>query len=167
MWPWHLLLLAIVLGTWYVLTETAVLSPFFFGEPLSVAVLEKAREAGAHVLSGAVLDPSTLRDLVPDFEAKGAPLATPVRHDRVYFLTATGSDLEAHRAAGRASDDLDARLEELTRREAHRESALLADKIQAHLLKTSAQPLAAGPFQARSRGKLKTKHVGPSGQSSR
>jgi len=49
------------------------------GEPLSVAVLEKAREAGAHMLSGAVLDPSTLRDLVPDFEARGAPLATPVR----------------------------------------------------------------------------------------
>jgi len=35
----------------------------------------EAREAGAHMLSGAVLDPSTLRDLVPDFEAKGAPLA--------------------------------------------------------------------------------------------
>jgi len=60
------------------------------GEPLSVAVLEKAREAGAHMLSGAVLDPSTLRDLVPDFEARGAPLATPVREDRVYFLFRTG-----------------------------------------------------------------------------
>jgi len=57
------------------------------GERLSIAVLEKAREAGAHMLSGAVLDPSSLRDLVPDFEAKGAPLATPVRQDRVYFLT--------------------------------------------------------------------------------
>src|SRR5437667_1633473 len=60
------------------------------GEPLAIAVLEKAREAGAHLLSGAVLDPSTLRDLVPDFEAKGAPLATPVHHDRVYFLTPGG-----------------------------------------------------------------------------
>src|SRR5258706_7160744 len=60
------------------------------GEPLSIAVLEKAREAGAHMLSGAVLDPSTLRDLVPDFEAKGAPLATPVRKDRVYLLTPSG-----------------------------------------------------------------------------
>src|SRR5438045_2746135 len=57
------------------------------GEPLSIAVLEKAREAGAHMLSGAVLDPSSLRDLIPDFAAKGAPLATPVREDRVYFLT--------------------------------------------------------------------------------
>jgi electron-transferring-flavoprotein dehydrogenase len=57
------------------------------GTALSIAVLEKAREAGAHMLSGAVLDPSTLRDLVPDFEARGAPLATPVREDRIYFLT--------------------------------------------------------------------------------
>src|SRR6476660_5536876 len=59
------------------------------GEPLSIALLEKAREPGAHMLSGAVLDPSTLRELIPDFEAKGAPLATPVRHDAVYFLTKT------------------------------------------------------------------------------
>ena len=57
------------------------------GEPLSVAVLEKAREAGAHVLSGAVLDPSTLTELVPDFREKGAPLAAEVTRDRVYFLT--------------------------------------------------------------------------------
>src|SRR5688572_27537571 len=57
------------------------------GEPLAVAVLEKAREAGAHQLSGAVLDPSTLRDLVPDFMQKRAPLATEVHKDHVYFLT--------------------------------------------------------------------------------
>src|ERR1700681_3720975 len=60
------------------------------GESLSIAVLEKAREAGAHMLSGAVLDPSSLRDLIPDFEAKGAPLATPVHRDDVYFMTKTG-----------------------------------------------------------------------------
>jgi electron-transferring-flavoprotein dehydrogenase len=57
------------------------------GEPLSIAVLEKAREAGAHILSGAVLDPSTLRDLIPDFQAKGAPLLSPVQRDNVYFLS--------------------------------------------------------------------------------
>ena len=45
------------------------------GSPLQVAVLEKAREGGAHQLSGAVLDPSTLRELIPHFQAKGAPLA--------------------------------------------------------------------------------------------
>jgi len=60
------------------------------GEPLAIAVLEKARETGAHMLSGAVLDPATLRDLVPDFKAKNAPLAADVRHDDVYFLTRTG-----------------------------------------------------------------------------
>ncbi|MGB7218762.1 MAG: electron transfer flavoprotein-ubiquinone oxidoreductase [Vicinamibacterales bacterium] len=60
------------------------------GQPLTVAVLEKAHEAGAHMLSGAVLDPSSLRDLVPDYEAKGAPLASPVREDRVYMLTPSG-----------------------------------------------------------------------------
>ena len=57
------------------------------GEALSVAVLEKAREAGAHSLSGAVLDPSALRELIPDFREKGAPLASPVKAERVYFLT--------------------------------------------------------------------------------
>jgi electron-transferring-flavoprotein dehydrogenase len=60
------------------------------GEPLAIAVLEKARETGAHMLSGAVLDPSTLRVLVPDFAAKGAPLAAEVHQDHVYFLTRTG-----------------------------------------------------------------------------
>jgi len=50
-------------------------------------VLDKAREPGAHMLSGAVLDPSALRQLIPDFEARGAPLASPVLRDEVYFLT--------------------------------------------------------------------------------
>ena len=57
------------------------------GTPLSVAVLEKARDAGAHELSGAVLDPSTLTALIPDFRQRGAPLATEVHRDRVYFMT--------------------------------------------------------------------------------
>jgi electron-transferring-flavoprotein dehydrogenase len=60
------------------------------GEPLAIAVLDKAREAGAHMLSGAVLDPSALRQLVPDFVQRGAPLASEVHHDHVYFLTRTG-----------------------------------------------------------------------------
>src|SRR5262249_56218137 len=59
------------------------------GEPLAIAVLEKAREAGAHMLSGAVLDPSTLRELVPDFKEKGAPLPTEAKRDDIYFLTRT------------------------------------------------------------------------------
>jgi electron-transferring-flavoprotein dehydrogenase len=60
------------------------------GEPLAIAVLEKAREAGAHALSGALLDPSTLKDLIPDFKAKGAPLACEAARDDIYFLTRTG-----------------------------------------------------------------------------
>jgi electron-transferring-flavoprotein dehydrogenase len=56
----------------------------------SVMVVEKAAEFGAQVLSGAVLDPSSLRELVPDFEAKGAPVATKVTEDHVYFLTSGG-----------------------------------------------------------------------------
>src|SRR5215207_2806704 len=61
------------------------------GEPLAIAVLEKAREAGAHELSGAVLDPSALRDLVPDFDPATLPDAVPVQRDRVLFLTANHS----------------------------------------------------------------------------
>ena len=57
------------------------------GDPLSIAVLEKSRESGSHMLSGGVLDPRALRDLVPDFEARGAPLGPAVRDDRVWFLT--------------------------------------------------------------------------------
>jgi electron-transferring-flavoprotein dehydrogenase len=60
------------------------------GEPLSIAVLEKAREAGAHILSGAILDPSALRDLIPDFREKGAPLVADVHDEDVYVLTQSG-----------------------------------------------------------------------------
>ena len=60
------------------------------GEPLTIAGLEKAREVGAHMLSGAVLDPRALRDLVPDFQQRGAPLGATVRADHVYFLTRSG-----------------------------------------------------------------------------
>src|SRR3954466_14124592 len=60
------------------------------GEPLAIAVIEKGREIGAHMLSGAVLDPSALRLLVPDFVDRGAPLAAEVTNDRVYFLTRSG-----------------------------------------------------------------------------
>jgi electron-transferring-flavoprotein dehydrogenase len=58
--------------------------------PEDIYVLEKAAEIGAHCLSGAVLDPRSLRELVPDFEAKGAPIESEVTDDAVYFLTGTG-----------------------------------------------------------------------------
>lgn len=53
----------------------------------NIYVLEKADEVGAHSLSGAVLDPRALRELIPDFEAQGAPLESPVTRDSVYYLT--------------------------------------------------------------------------------
>jgi electron-transferring-flavoprotein dehydrogenase len=57
----------------------------------SVCVIEKGSEIGAHILSGAVMDPRALAELVPDWQAKGAPLATPVSEDRFLFLTAGGA----------------------------------------------------------------------------
>ena len=53
----------------------------------SVCVLEKGSEIGAHILSGAVLDPRALSELIPDWKEKGAPLNTPVSRDRFLFLT--------------------------------------------------------------------------------
>ena len=53
---------------------------------LSVCVLEKGSEVGAHILSGAVLDPRALAELLPDWKAQGAPLNTPVSEDRFLFL---------------------------------------------------------------------------------
>ncbi len=58
---------------------------------ISVCVLEKASEIGAHTLSGAVIDPAALTELIPDWKEKGAPLDTPVTEDRFLFLTETGS----------------------------------------------------------------------------
>ncbi|MGV7206789.1 4Fe-4S dicluster domain-containing protein [Oxalobacteraceae bacterium A2-2] len=55
----------------------------------SVVVLEKGGELGAHTLSGAVMDPKALTELIPDWKDKGAPLNTPVTEDRVMFLTET------------------------------------------------------------------------------
>lgn len=55
-----------------------------------IYVLEKASEIGAHCLSGAVLDPRALRELIPGFETEGAPLESPVTRDSVYYLTGRG-----------------------------------------------------------------------------
>ncbi|MBT8424849.1 MAG: electron transfer flavoprotein-ubiquinone oxidoreductase [Silicimonas sp.] len=60
-------------------------------EDLEVVVLEKGSEVGAHILSGAVLDPVGLNALIPDWKEKGAPLNVPVREDRFYLLGESGS----------------------------------------------------------------------------
>jgi len=54
---------------------------------VSVCVVEKGSEVGAHILSGAVIDPVALAELFPDWQAKGAPLEQPVSEDRFLFLT--------------------------------------------------------------------------------
>src|SRR3989442_14720802 len=54
---------------------------------LSVCVLEKGSEVGAHILSGAVMDPRALAELFADWKGKAAPLNTPVTQDRFLFLT--------------------------------------------------------------------------------
>src|SRR5579862_4972828 len=61
------------------------------GSDVSVCVLEKGSEVGAHILSGAVLEPRTLVELFPDWQDRGAPLNTPAVEDRFLFLTATGA----------------------------------------------------------------------------
>jgi len=61
------------------------------GQEVSVCVLEKAAEIGAHILSGAVMDPQALTELLPDWKNQGAPLDTPVTEDEFLFLTETGS----------------------------------------------------------------------------
>ena len=57
------------------------------GHEISVCVLEKGSEVGAHILSGAVLEPRALDELIPDWKDKGAPLNTPVGKDKFMLLT--------------------------------------------------------------------------------
>lgn len=59
-------------------------------ENLEIVVLEKGSEVGAHILSGAVLDPSGLNRLIPDWKEKGAPLEVPVKEDNFYILGEAG-----------------------------------------------------------------------------
>ncbi len=56
------------------------------GRDTSVCVVEKGSEVGAHILSGAVIDPRAMNELIPDWQAKGAPLNTPVSEDRFLIL---------------------------------------------------------------------------------
>src|ERR1700687_2128781 len=53
---------------------------------ISVCLIEKGSEIGAHILSGAVMDPRAIAELFPDWKEKGAPLNTPVSEDRFLFL---------------------------------------------------------------------------------
>jgi len=61
------------------------------GHDVSVCVLEKGSEVGAHILSGAVMDPRAITELMPDWKEKGAPLHVPVTEDQFLFLSRTGT----------------------------------------------------------------------------
>src|SRR5579883_2845690 len=58
---------------------------------VSVCVLEKGSEIGAHILSGAVIDPIAINELIPDWKEKGAPIETQVTDDQFLYLSKTGS----------------------------------------------------------------------------
>jgi electron-transferring-flavoprotein dehydrogenase len=61
------------------------------GKEVSVVVLEKGSEPGAHILSGAIMDPRALNELLPNWKELDAPLTQPVKEDKFLFLTATGA----------------------------------------------------------------------------
>src|SRR6476660_3639758 len=58
---------------------------------ISVVVLEKGSEPGAHILSGAIMDPRAINELFPDWKARGAPLNQPVTDDIFLFLGERGA----------------------------------------------------------------------------
>ena len=60
------------------------------GRELAVCVLEKGSEVGAHILSGAVVDPRALNELIPDWKDRGAPLTVPVTENHHWVLTKSG-----------------------------------------------------------------------------
>ncbi|GAB4362596.1 MAG: electron transfer flavoprotein-ubiquinone oxidoreductase [Kiloniellaceae bacterium] len=61
------------------------------GQEVSVCVLEKGSEVGAHILSGAVLEPRALNELIPDWKDKGAPLNAPVDEEKFFLLSEKGA----------------------------------------------------------------------------
>src|SRR5919201_13929 len=60
------------------------------GHEVSVCVVEKGSEVGAHILSGAVIDPIALDELIPDWKDKGSPLTVPVTENHHWVLTKSG-----------------------------------------------------------------------------
>lgn len=64
------------------------------GEEISVVVVEKASEIGAHILSGAVFEPSSLNELFPDWKEKGAPVKTAVKGDIFHYMLSPSSSVQ-------------------------------------------------------------------------
>ena len=61
------------------------------GHELSICLLEKSAEVGAHILSGAVMEPTAINELLPNWEELGAPLKQPVKRDEMHMFSQTGS----------------------------------------------------------------------------
>ena len=59
-------------------------------DDIAIAVLEKSKEVGAHIISGAILDPRGIDELMPDWKERGAPIEKPVEEDYVYYFTRQG-----------------------------------------------------------------------------
>ena len=66
------------------------------GREISVCVLEKGSEPGAHILSGAIIDPKALTELFPDWKERGAPLKQAVSEDEFLFLDESGAKATPH-----------------------------------------------------------------------
>ena len=64
---------------------------------ISVCVVEKGSEVGAHILSGAVFEPTALNELFPDWKGLGAPLDTPVTEDEIYVLRNASAGMRCQR----------------------------------------------------------------------
>lgn len=64
------------------------------GKEISVCLVEKGSEVGAHILSGAVFEPRALNELFPNWKELGAPLSTPVKRDEVWFFTSPESGIK-------------------------------------------------------------------------
>ena len=73
------------------------------GQDLSVCLIEKGSEIGAHILSGAVLEPRALNELIPDWADKNAPLDTAVSSDKFLFFNPNRFDPLAYTAADEQS----------------------------------------------------------------
>lgn len=70
------------------------------GQEISVCVVEKGSEVGAHILSGAVFEPRALNELFPDWKELGAPLNTPVTGDDIYVLKSAESATKVPKIVG-------------------------------------------------------------------
>ena len=76
--------------SWFIAATTAWLPSALNFINISFAIFEKAREVGAHSLSGAIIDPRSLNELIPDYLEKGVPFVGEVAEEHMYYLSSKG-----------------------------------------------------------------------------